>query len=250
MALNSDGTNQLFQPLFEDFKLNHDYIKEHYEKNKSQKEDIFPKELRLFRVRLRLAIGLVIDFDEDYAMVKREGLRDTYIEIMKCNEAWFSYESMKVMCDEWNLTKANSPKYDIFDAENLAKFNISDITELCNAQIKNQIYSSSTITDDVKCYLLYLTQSNTIRNGLRNTINPIINKIENNQEWLPKEIFSVIYATRNIFVHNSDTAQSGIKYVKNKILLLKILYDYIILFQLKVINFAFDTKIKEYGLKK
>jgi len=250
MALNSKSAIVIFQAIFEDFKLNHDCLNAYANTNISNFESIFPRELRLFRVRLRLTIGLKIGFNEDFAMVKNEPTKKTYIEILKCNEAWFAYESMKKMCEIWNLTKANCrTPVDIFDSATLKNFdNISVINEF-NNQLQNEIYSNSSISTDIKNYIYFLI-AEVESNSLKQVLQSIISKFTSMQNWEHKEILAVIYATRNIFVHEGETAKSGIKYYKNKITLLKILYDYIILFQLKLINYAFEQKICKYGLTK
>jgi hypothetical protein len=251
MPLNSKAANDLFHPQFAEFKLNHDCINEHANKNKSDFENIFPRELRLFRVRLRLAVGLKISFDKNFAMVKNEPTEKAYIEIMKCNEAWFSYEAMNKLCHKWNLKKAPpiTSIADIFDAPTLNLFNIKNEIDNFNNEVKTVICSNPNIASDIAKYLTFL-EGAVEKDALKNLIRPTINKITTKQDWESKEIFGVLYATRNIFVHQGETAKSGVKFYKNKILFLKILYDYAILFQIKVVNFAFEKQISQYGLTK
>lgn len=250
MALNSTSANSIFQPIFEDFKLNHDCLSAYANTNRSNFENIFPRELRLFRVRLRLAIGLNIGFNEDFAMVKNEPTKKAYVEIMRCNEAWYAYEAMKKMCEIWNLKKANCrTPVDIFDAATLNNFNIISVLEEFNNQLQNQIYSKSSVSTDISNYINFLI-AEVDSNSLKQVLQPIISKFATMQNWEHKEILAVIYATRNVFVHKGETAKSGIKCYKNKTTLLKILYDYIILFQLKVVNYAFEQKISQFDLTK
>jgi len=250
MPLNSSAANSLFHPQFADFKLNHDCINEYANKNKSNFEDIFPRELRLFRVRLRLAIGLKISFDKNFAMVANEPTEKAYIEIMKCNEAWFSYEAMNKLCQKWNLKKISiTSMADIFDAPTLTLFNIKNEIDNFNNEVKTVICANPKIAVDIEKYLTFL-EGAVEKDALKNIIRPTISKITTKQDWENKEIFGVLYATRNISVHQGETAKSGVKFYKNKILLLKILYDYAILFQLKVVNFAFERQISQYGLTK
>lgn len=250
MALNSTSAKAIFQPLFEDFKLNQDSLINYASANKSDFEVIFPRELRLFRIRLRLAIGLKIGFNEDFAMVKNEPTKEVYIEIMKCNEAWFAYESMKKMCKVLGLTKAScKTPVDIFDVATLNSFGINSLLGEFNNQLQNQVYSKNSISADLSNYIDFLT-AQVDSNSLKQILEPISNKFASKQPWEHKEILAVVYATRNVFVHKGETAKSGIKYYKNKTILLKMLFDYLILFQLKVINYTFVQKIGEYGLEK
>lgn len=252
MVLNSRETEKLFKEEFKIFKNRHDKLAKYANSNKSTFDDIIPRKLRMFRVRLRLVIGLKIDFDTQYSMVKNKPTADTYVEIIKCNESWFSYEGMKKYCESenWNKADSNTP-VDIFDANMMNSLQTNHIQSICNNQLNEKILKTASFKTDIISYLDFLV--NNLSNGAV-TLKRFISQAQTSFNQNPISlnhihIFSIIYGTRNIFVHRGESAKSGVKYYRNKIALLKILYDFMILFQLKTMNYSILNQMNKYNIK-
>lgn len=245
--LNFESSNTFFPNLWRDFDEKHDRLARYANRHKSDFDTILPRELRLLRVRLKLVVGLKISFNPEYALVKNERTAKAYIEIIKCNEAWFTYEALIKLCAlfDWKKTSIKSP-VDIFDAETFELFEMFEILSAFNATFNDEIYATDKIAKDIEGYLAYM-EHEIDSNSLKAILIGVKNKITLKQPLLHKDILAIIYGTRNIFVHKGESAKAGTKNYKNKILLLRIVYDYMILFLLKVTNLGFDKQLEGCG---
>jgi hypothetical protein len=252
MALNSPLSQPIFDILFADFNTKLAALVRFAKANSigaNGKSDLtlyntyIPQNLRLFRVRLRLAIGLEIGFNLKYAMVKNEPTRQTYVHISKCNEAWFSFESMKGFCDSFNWSLSTQPTYELFSSPGMIGVDLNDVLLLTNNQIQANIYSNPKIQMDVKKYVGFLKDSS--KPGLKAKLRITEGKIDHNQAMETGDLLALAYSIRNTYVHQGVSALSGIEKYKNKILLLKILFDFLILIQLKVIVHAIEHQINQ-----
>lgn len=242
--LNSPDTNHLFRALMADFEYRHEQLAQRANTDKANFDTILPRALRLFRVRLKLAVGVIISFDKDFAMVKNESTQETYIEIMRCNEAWFAYEAMIKTCEYFQLKKSSvkSPA-DILDAETLALLDVPSILDICNTQLAAQIYSQPNRLADIQHYVQYL-EHEVDSNSLKGLLALSNAKLNAQDSLSNREVLAILYGTRNIFVHKGETAKAGIKSYDNKTRLLRILFDYIILLQLRVINYVMGRLVE------
>lgn len=245
MVLNSKETQKLFEIEYSQFISNFELLSNHANLNPSNFDEIIPRELRLFKIRLQLVIGLQINFDPKYAMVKNQQTTDAYIQIMKSNEAWFAYESMKKFVERINWkNEASKTPIDLFNANQISSLGIQQILDFCNNQLNAKSSKAPSFSNDIEDYLEFLHHNLSPRaRTLKNAILETKTSFKNAPITLNHiQIFSILYATRNIFVHKGETAKSGVKYYKNKIDLLKVLYDFIILFLLKVMNVAIQNQ--------
>ena len=160
MVLNSRETERMFKEEFKIFKKRHDELAKYANLNQSTFDDIIPRKLRMFRVRLRLVIGLKIDFDTQYSMVKSKPTADTYVEIIKCNESWFSYEGMKKYCESenWNKSGSRTP-VDLLEADMIQSLQIEQIQKVCNNQLNGKLVKTASFRSDVISYLSFLIRN-------------------------------------------------------------------------------------------
>jgi len=73
--------------LFEKYSQSFDKLKENL-------QDELPRSLRLFDIRLRLAIDIQIDFAGEVSFTKTKEVRDTYALLIKLTESWNAYEAL------------------------------------------------------------------------------------------------------------------------------------------------------------
>jgi len=259
MALNNVKLNNEFKNLFESFKEKHSELEKIIEsKGRRQIDIINPRALRLFRIRLRLVLGMKVDFDGTYSLTKDEKVRETYIQIIKCNEAWFAYESLELFADSTDKIARPSPNkkaafseisQDTFDN----KYQTSSILKIFNEELKEWVQKgrSGKRKDNVKDYLIDL--SNVMYPGatsLKTYLTDFAQKIESgievndlNIEVNDLNILAMAYATRNVFVHKGESAFFGKITYSNKQDLLGLAYDYIVLLMLKAILYYYDKQI-------
>jgi hypothetical protein len=243
--LNQEESNIVFKEMFKEFNQESEILKAIANSNLDEFENIIPRHLRLFEIRLRLCIGIEINFNTKYALVKNENVKETYVHMLKCNEAWFAYEAMKKYATEIGITKSSiRTPVDIFTVEKLNEIpRLEEIIVMINKMISSKITGKAKIQEDITNHVDFLTQ-NMNSNRLKEVLGSTKAKLEKKEGLDHKELLAIVYAARNVFVHKGETAKSGIKYYNNKIKLLKILYDYIILMELALILFFYKSKIQ------
>ena len=57
-------------------------------------QDEMPRSLRLFNIRLRLAIDIQIDFKGEISLTKTKEVKDTYVLLIRLMEIWNAYEAL------------------------------------------------------------------------------------------------------------------------------------------------------------
>jgi len=240
MVLNNSILNQEFLRLYDKF------MKEHYrlsklakDKKKDDIDRIIPKPLRLLRVRLRLILGLVIDFDTTYSLTKAEKVKDTYIHIFKCNEAWFAYEGLIKLVQ--SKEKLERFFYKIPQAHFQDNYQTQDILVQIN-EILLSILKIDKNKNEAQKYLIEL--KNTMEPQavfLKQCLQSFSVKIDSKGPITDFEILALIYATRNVFVHKGESAFFGEISYRTKCKLLEVGYDYMILLLLKSILYYYST---------
>lgn len=241
--LNQENSNTLFTEIFNESNQEFEKLKAIADFNTDEFDRIIPRHLRLFRIRLRLCIGIGISFNTKYAMVKNKKVKEAYVHILKCNEAWFAYEAMKKYATEIGITKSSiRTPVDIFTIERLNEIpRLEEIRLLSNQKIANIFGDNPKSQEDIISHIDFLIR-NMNSNKLKEILESTKLKFTKKEDLDHKELLSLIYATRNVFVHKGETAKSGIKNYNNKIKLLKILYDYIILTELALLLFFYKKK--------
>lgn len=252
MALNNVKLRNEFEQLFETFKEKHTELEKIIEsKGRTQVDIINPRALRLFRIRLRLVLGMKVDFDGKYSLTKDEKVRETYIQIIKCNEAWFAYEALELLADATDKIPRPNPNrkaafsevsQDTFDH----KYQTSDILKIFNDELKEWVKKgkSGKRRDNVKDYLIDL--SNVMYPGatsLKTYLTDFSQRVDSGTEVNDLNILAMAYATRNVFVHKGESAFFGKITYSNKQDLLGLAYDYIILLMIKAILYYYDKQI-------
>jgi len=247
--LNQEESNIVFKEIFMEINQEYKSLKTIADLNIDEFENIIPRNLRLFRIRLRLCIGIEINFNTQYALVKIKNVQEAYVHILKCNEAWFAYEAMKKYATEIGITKSSiKTPVDIFTREKLNEIpRLEEIRIMINKIIVNKIIRKEKSQEDITNHIDFLNQ-NMNSKRLKEILESTKTKLEENEGLDHKELLAIIYATRNVFVHKGETAKSGIRYYYNKIKLLKILYDYIILMELALMLFFYKSKIQSVSL--
>jgi hypothetical protein len=218
--------NTIFETDFKTYKTKFDELKE-------LAEDDFPKSLRLFDIRFRLALSLQIGFDSSVSYTKTETTRKTYNLILRLNDIWFAYEGLYKLCSDNSNLKSNPTKSDPFTAEKITEFMLDDKVKRFGNYLNKEIYQNTRLKNDFVNYLQYLKDNSTGKTQQR-LLESFRKKVNNNR--LPKfnEIMSVIYGMRNMYVHNTDTAKSGVSQYKTKIEILKNCNDFLTLVLLNI----------------
>jgi hypothetical protein len=198
-----------------------------------------------FDIRFRLAIGLKINYNNRFApFTKSDSIKKVYQLLMTLNEFWFVYEILYKLCNAEKIIKTNKQKVDAFTNENLKKFSLLHTINSFNDNLYLTFPQGSASRNDLINFISFL-QKNSISKAQQHFLHRIIKDLNKNKKLKFNEIFSIIYAIRNLYVHNAKTAKAGVKTYKTKITLLENCYDFLLFVNFKIINFIFENKIKE-----
>jgi hypothetical protein len=201
MAIQLNQNFHRFQVLYSQYKsLFEEYIR-------IEQSKLFV----LFNVRLCLTLGIKISFDNDYSYTKTNSVSQTYKLLIKLSDAWFAYEALLILCESENLVQKNNGsirKPNSFDQATLTSFNLSSITNSFNDYLATHLITSPKRKSDLLSYLLHLHQNT--KGETKELVQKTINRIMHNTllEW--KHIVATIYAIRNLYIHNGDTAGTGV----------------------------------------
>lgn len=231
--LNYNRTSNEFQNYYTKFLTNHDNLK-----NQKNNTD-YPRTLRLLRIRLRLIIGLEFRFNTKYSLVKSPIVERTYKCILRTNEAWFAIEALIQHCVYENIITQTSMvrRYSSYSRN----IDMTSTLRIINSLLIEKLWSKSRRKRYVINFLNFLV--NNSKTELRNSLNRAITKINNEIDFDNEDLLSIAYGTRNTFIHQGESAFSGTENYTSKIVLLKIVYDFLILFNLKATNSFYNQRL-------
>ena len=186
-----------------------------------------PREIRQFDIRFRLACSLQISFDSTFSYTKTERTRKTYRTLIELNDLWFAYEGLFSLCQLKGIVKPSGTKSDPFLEEMVEELGLNHIVHLLGATYADRLLSDPSRRGDFCGYIDYLLASATTRTQ-KSLLGRLKVKTQESQcprfgMWL-----ALVYAIRNMYVHNTDTAKSGVKSYSTKIAILQVSKDFMI----------------------
>jgi hypothetical protein len=195
--------------------------------------------VRKFDVRMRLALGLQISFDTKYAQTRTPEIAHLYKLTLKINEAWFAYEALLNICESANLVKLQKVgsktkmlNTDPFEFAVLDNFSLSAEIVAFNEHLQANLLHKNNLRADMIGYVHHLIEHS--GPGLRKTIRRCLRKLNLDKQLHFVDILNLIYAIRNLYVHNGDAAKTGVKNYTTKIKLLENIADFLLLICLKI----------------
>ncbi len=235
--LNFESSNALFEHLYQDFEQCFEALILKANLDRDNFDQIFNRPLRLFRLRLKLTIGLNLSIDPQYALVRNKSTANTYVQIFKSNEAWSTYEAMLKIASTRHWKKPNvKSAADVFAPETIRMFGVEAVLDVANTLFAQHIMARPNIKNDVVNYLQAMA-GKVENKHLAFLLNQTAHKIQQHDLLDHRDLMSIVNGTRNIFVHQGETAKTGAKLYKSKELLHQIVYDYTVLFLLRVAVF-------------
>jgi hypothetical protein len=206
-------------------------LKELLEEDLSAEQDLLK-----FNIRIRINLALKPAFSNDYGYVKNINQKTLYSLLYKIADAWFVYENI---CAFKRGEKKSFYNTEVLldDTEAL------ELLSAFNVELKEQSANIVREKDLIK-YLDHLFDVCS-KSNLKSKLVSFKEKLKQKKSVGHNEIIASIYAVRNAFVHNSDTARAGVLYYKTKIDLLELMYDYLIEFMLLAVINVINKKIAQ-----
>ncbi|MBW2571959.1 MAG: hypothetical protein JRE61_06245 [Deltaproteobacteria bacterium] len=149
--------------------------------------------------------------------MKAKEVRDTYISIIKLMELWNAYEALSHYVDEitGRVVKKVS-KSRIYTQEFLKE--VGSLATLSKAlqEIKNSYESERRFHNDFNQYIDRIDCDEKLSKTLKNDAKSILDHVKGDKRISGIEILSLIYAERNMYYHNGETAKMGMNYSNRK----------------------------------
>lgn len=190
---------------------------------KSQKD--FPRNLRTFDIRFRLALDLEVNYKGKYAFVKTKDVKETYISIIKLMDLWNSYEALIRYApkDKYKLVKLAPSVKKIGWRGEIEKF-----------------YKKTGAVDDLKKITVIFKQRMNIKGGFKKDFEGYISRLQKSEKVDPEpkkqalailehincgaeisgiESLALIYSERNMYYHDGEAGKMGMSYSNRKFIL-------------------------------
>ena len=188
-----------------------------FESLKTKLKDKFPRSLSLFNIRFRLAHDILIDFKGEISMTKSMGVRNTYKLIIRLMETWNSYEALFHYVKE--LGKYCNPKENITKVYSQTFLNQIGSLSLLKTKldsIKDLYESNNIFKNDFAQLIQRIDDDDRIRPKLKAACNSVLEYFDNKKSISGIEIIALIYAERNMYYHNGETAKMGMSYTNRQ----------------------------------
>ena len=206
--------NQEIRNLFDNYNQKYDSFKELL-------EDELPRTLRLFNIRLRLAIDIQIDFKGEISLTKTKEVRDTYVLLIRMMESWNAYEALYHYVKDTAGKYANTKEsiYKTYSQTFLTEVGSLDILKQTLDTFKDKYNSDNNFKADFKQFIKRIEDDDRIRTKLTDSCKSIVEYFEGTKNISGIEIIALIYAERNMYYHNGETAKMGMRYTNRQFLI-------------------------------
>lgn len=208
-------------------------------------DGVLPRSIRQFDIRFRLACSLQISFDSDFSYTKTESTKRTYRGLIQLNDLWFAYEGLFYLSRVRNLIKVSGSKSDPFLEEVLEDLGLNNIAKILEPAYCNGLLVDNARRNDLYGYIDYLCSYATSKTQIK-----LLERLKGMTQASKPPSFSLwlalIYAIRNMYVHNIDTAKSGVRSYATKIAVLSLLKEFMIGTMLAIAERLLSDEIREH----
>ncbi len=207
--------------LFENYVQKFDEFKE-------LMQDRLPRSLKLFNIRLRLAIDIQIDFKNEVSLTKTKAVRDTYILLIKMMESWNAYEALYHYVKETNRYADTSERriYKTYSENFLNEVQSLPILKQTLDDLKLKYLNDIKFKVDFTELITRIENDERIRNNLTISCKHILEYFDGTKTISGMEIIALIYAERNIYYHNGETVKMGMRYSNRQFLIKSLTYGF------------------------
>jgi len=202
------------------------------------------RDFHVFDIRFKLALGLHISFDSTISYTKTKSTRMTYKSLMELTELWFAYEALYAWCKRWGLLKPSGHMANPFSKETIATLGLEGISTLIEEAYKKHIICSAKRRDDFCSYIEHLSFSVKTSKPQKARLSELRESVLTLEAPSMTLWLTLIYAIRNMHVHEADTAKSGVAYYSTKFAVLLASKDIMTAYL-----FAISRKLLNYEIK-
>jgi hypothetical protein len=158
-----------------------------------------------------LAIDLKIDFHRQISLTETKAIRDLYSSIIKLTEIWNAYEALSHYTKELDLSASNESIYKIYSQRFLQVVGSLSILERTLNSFKDKYNSNTSFRSCFNNYIQMINAETRLRENLRSNCTKILEYFKGERNISGIEIIALVYAERNMYYHNGETANLGMK---------------------------------------
>jgi len=184
-----------------------------FQKLKDLLKGKLPRSLRLFNIRLRLAMDIQINFKGKISLTKTKEVRETYVLLIRLMESWNSYEALFQYVKEINkYANIKESIYQAYSQAFLTEIGSLPVLKETLDSLKKKYIFDTDFKFDFKQLIKRIENDDHIRKKLKESCKSIVEYFEGNKIISGIEIIALIYAERNMYYHNGETAKMGMRY--------------------------------------
>jgi len=197
-----------------------DNYNQSFEKLKRLLRDGLPRSLRLFNIRLRLAIDIQVDFKGEISLTKSKEVKDTYVLLIRLMEIWNAYEALfHYVKDTKKYVNAKEIVYKAYSQTFLTEVGSLTILKDTLDLLKKKYNADNNFKNDFKQLIKRIEDDDRIRPNLTESCKNIVEYFEGEKNISGIETIALIYAERNMYYHNGETAKMGMRYRNRQFLI-------------------------------
>ncbi|RMH39395.1 MAG: hypothetical protein D6694_11260 [Gammaproteobacteria bacterium] len=191
---------------------------EQYDQNlrelRELEENDLPRSLRLFNIRIRLAIDIQIDFKGQISLTKTKEVRDTYVSLIQLMELWNAYEALSHYVSEVTEHVAKGvTKSKIYPQKFLKEVDSLPVLQATSQKIYHTFKNSRTFKEDFENYIGRIVNDEKLSKSLKEDASSVHKYVKQEKQSISGiEMLSLIYVERNMYYHNGETAKMGMRY--------------------------------------
>jgi hypothetical protein len=202
-----------------------------------------PLSFKLFDIRLKLAnsIDSMTHF-EGYINFDNQYIRSSYTRMIKLMEIWYSYEALLKFTKPNEITK--EVKYKVISNRILVNAGCEELFENFYRQLIEECKNVNFINDLNRLNLI-IQQDSGLGKTVKTDCERLISSLNNQGERLSKlEIMALIYAERNMYIHNGLTPFGNMNH-NNRLFLLDLYTQYLCQYIFKLAIYLLSLRIYE-----
>lgn len=168
--------------------------------------------LRLFDLRLRLALDMEVQFKGETTLTKTKEVRDTYAAFLKLMELWNAYEALQHFAKE--IGKSEYVTGSKCKAHWEAAGSMQVLSDALRT-LKEKYRKEKKFKNDFGAFIEKIGENEHIKQPLKKSCESIKNYFDNPDDGKAPTgdaLISLIYVQRNLYLHEAEAAKMGMSY--------------------------------------
>lgn len=180
-------------------------------------DELVSRELRLFDIRVRIAIDMIVGFWGNVSYTKILEVAESYAFQIRLVELWNAYEALLKYLKSLGLSRDSEPKYKQIKPEMLLDTGARETAKECLEKLSKHYHQEPKFKDEFNQYIGRI--QNVKSSNLAQICASTIEYFTGNKDFSGYELFALVYAERNLYLHDGESAKLGWGYKRRNLLL-------------------------------